>query len=117
MGSAAFRTELAQAVTDAGAAFSCTPYYRQSLKPGDAMVRLDARARDRSGVGYVDTWQVWMAIPQDVTQAEKWLDTNIPVITAALEPLLWVSTITPSTLQVGSQQTNGVIFEGTRESE
>lgn len=117
MSAADIRTDLAEAVTAAGEGLSCTPYYRQSLKPGDGFVRLESRKRDTSGIGYVDTWQIWMAIPQDVVQAEKWLDTSMPIIAVALEPLLWVTTITPSTLSLDTVQTNGVIFEGTRESD
>ena len=114
--STAVRTAIAAAANGVDG-INCMPNYRQSTKLGDACVRLEGRRRDASGVGYVDTWQVWVAIPQDVVQAEKWIDDHTAPLTAALEPLLWVTSITPVTLQYDTQKTNGVIFEGTRESD
>ena len=109
------RTEFAAAVTGV-AGISCTPNYRQSLKPGDAFVRLGVRRRDGSGLAYADTWQVWLALPQDVATAEKWLDEHIDEISEALRPLLNLNTITPAELALGGNTVPGVIFEGIREA-
>jgi len=94
---------------------TCTPNYRQSLSPGDAFVRLDRRARSENGYGYMDTWQVWLALPQDQASAETWLDTNIDALTAALSAEIVVTAITPAELVPGPTPVNGVIFEGARE--
>lgn len=97
---------------------TCTPYYRQSLKPGDACVRLQVRTRAANGFGYVDTWQVWLALPQDVAAAEKWLDEHGHALTEALKPefIGGVQTVTPAELVLGTgAATNGVIYQGARE--
>lgn len=96
----------------------CSPYYRQSLKPGDACVRLQVRTRSANGFGYVNTWQVWLALPQDVAAAEKWLDTHSDALEEALarEFIGGVQTITPAELVLGNgATTNGVIYQGARE--
>ena len=96
----------------------CTPYYRQSLKPGDACVRLQVRTKASNGFGYVDTWQVWLALPQDVAAAEKWLDDHGADVLAALNPefIGGIQTVTPAELVLGSgASTNGVIYQGARE--
>lgn len=96
----------------------CTPNYRQSLKPGDACVRLQVRTRAANGFGFVNTWQVWLALPQDVAAAEDWLDLHGPQIEEALnaEFIGGVRTVTPAELVLGNgNTTNGVIYEGARE--
>ena len=115
--SAAARAELADAVS-AVTGVNCKPYYRQSLKPGDAFVKLASRSRSANGIGYVATWQIWLALPQDLVAAEKWLDEHGPAIEAALERefIGGVRTVTPADLIVGAgTATNGVIYEGARE--
>lgn len=115
--SAESRTALAAAASTV-TGVKCSPYYRQSLKPGDACVRLSVRTKAANGFGYVDTWQVWLALPQDVTAAEKWLDDRGAEVLAALNPefLGGVRTVTPAELILGSgHPTNGVIYEGARE--
>ncbi|HWI43265.1 MAG TPA: hypothetical protein VNS81_06565 [Nocardioides sp.] len=100
------------------AGVNCSPYYRQSLDPGDACVRLSVRTKASNGFGYVDTWQVWLALPQDVEDAEKWLDDRGAEVVAALNPefIGGIRTITPAELVLGGgTATNGVIYEGARE--
>lgn len=111
------RAEIAAAVNGV-AAVKCQPHYRQSVKRGDAFIRLANRARDASTIGYVDTWEVWVSIDQDVAAGETWLDQHSSEITDALAPVLWVTSITPVEIQIsGTGNTNGVIFTGTREGE
>lgn len=110
--------EAIAAAASSVAGVKCTPYYRQSLKPGDACVRLQVRTRSANGFGYVDTWQVWLALPQDVAAAEKWLDQHGPALVEALDPefIGGVQTITPAELVLGNgHTTNGVIYQGPRE--
>ncbi len=66
-----------QAIADAAstvAGVTCTPQYRLSLNPGDACVRLTVANRAANGFGFVNTWQVWVALSQDLATAEAWLD-------------------------------------------
>lgn len=110
------RTEMAAAATGVDGV-NVTPYYRQSLKPGDGCVRLAQRVRDGSGLGFIDTWEIWLAVSQDLAGAEKWLEANLSNLLAALGSALYVTTITPSELVLspGGPTTPGVIVAGTRE--
>lgn len=116
--SAATRQEIAQAATVPGVV-NCTPRYRQSLKPGDEFVKLGQRVRASNGFGYIDTWQVWLALPQDIGAAEKWIDDHLDALVAALNDarvfLRDVETVTPAELVLGAVAVNGLILEGARE--
>ncbi|HEY0889655.1 MAG TPA: hypothetical protein VGE38_08605 [Nocardioides sp.] len=113
--SAATRQAIAAAANTV-TGISCTPYHRQSLKPGDGCVRLANRKRSATGFGYVDTWQVWVALAQNVADAEKWLDDHTTELADALEAEISVQSITPAQLQIGAgAAVNGVIVEGARE--
>lgn len=115
--SAEARTAIAAAASTV-TGVKCTPYYRQSLKPGDACVRLLVRTKAVNGFGFVDTWQVWLALPQDVATAEKWLDEHGAALLEALKPefIGGIQTVTPAELVLGTgASTNGVIYQGARE--
>lgn len=112
------RLEIAAAVTGVGS-LHCTPNYRQSLKPGHAFVRFAGRGRDGGGLGYNDTWQVWVALNQDPTTAEQWLSAHVDEVIDALAPVINVNTVTPAQLAPslsGGPAVPGVIFEGIREA-
>lgn len=94
---------------------NCTPYFRQSLKPGDACVRFGTSVRAQNGFGFVNTWEVWLALHQDIATGEKWLDDHLPSLLAALDPELVVTSVTPAELLLGGTSTNGVIIAGARE--
>lgn len=96
---------------------NCTPFYRQSTKSGDAHVRRGPDNRDASGFGFMTTWQVWVVLSQDLTSTEKWIDANGAALTAALRREMTVLSLTPTELLIGATTTNGVIAEGTRESD
>jgi hypothetical protein len=107
-----------QAIADAAktvTGIKCTPNYRQLTKPGDACVRLANRARSENGYGFMDTWQVWLALPQDLVAGETYLDAHIDTIIGALSDQLVITTVTPADLLFGQNPVNGVIFEGVRE--
>ncbi|MFT4010871.1 MAG: hypothetical protein QM655_12615 [Nocardioidaceae bacterium] len=96
---------------------TCTPYYRQSTKTGDAWVHLASRAPGSTGFGYVDTWQVVVVLPQDLVAAEKWLDVRLSELLAALEPELVITTVTPTELALPSASSvNAVLVVGAREA-
>lgn len=109
------RTALATAASTV-AGVTCTPYYRQSLRAGDAAVRLDRRGRDDNGY-WLDTWQVWVALHQDAASAEKWLDAHLDDLASALSAEMTITTIMPAdiALATGGGSINGVIVEGVRE--
>lgn len=111
---AATRTAISDAVS-ALDGLNCSPYFRQSLKPGDAFVRLAARGPDPE-LGFTDTWQVWVALAQDVVTAEKWLDDHLEDLQTALAGELTVTTINPTEFVTGSTTVNGVVVEGDREA-
>lgn len=110
------RDELAAAASTISG-INVTPRYRQSPKPGDGFVRLSQRARDDSGLGFIDTWQIWLAVSQDVVTTEQWLEDNLDDLLAALDGAMYVTTVTPTELVIGTGGPSipGVIVEGARE--
>jgi hypothetical protein len=107
------RSEIATAASTVEG-FTVTPEYRQTLKPGEGFVKWSGRARDDSGLGWIDTWQVWIAFPQVITESEKWLTDHLDALVAAIDTELVVTTATAADLILGSTATNGLIIEGTR---
>lgn len=93
---------------------NCTPYFRQSTKPGDAMVRLDRMVRDESGFAYMVTWQVVVMLPQDIATAEKWLDANTTLLIEAISEELVVTTVTPQQMALDTGVVPCVLIEGNR---
>lgn len=96
---------------------SCSPYYRQSSKAGDAMVRLAKIVRSDNGFGFMATWQVWLVCPQDLAAAEKFIDEKVPLLTEALGSELIVTSTTPSELVFGESHVPGVVIDGVRATE
>lgn len=105
------RTDIATAATVVGVT-SVTPFYRQSLKPGDGFVRLARRERDSSGFGWMDTWEVWIALPSSLVDAEKWLDEHLDNLAHRLNAAMVVTAATPSELGLGDSTVNGLIISG-----
>ncbi|MCA1984797.1 hypothetical protein [Nocardioides nematodiphilus] len=93
---------------------NCTPYYRQTTRPGDAFVRLARKDREDNGFGMVTTWQVWIILPSDMVAAEQWIDEHHDAIYEVLNAELYLTSATPSDMVLDAGQTNGVIYEGTR---
>lgn len=109
------RDELA-AVASALDGINVTGHYRQSLKAGAGFVKWNGRTRDDSGLGWMDSWQVWLALPQEVRAAEDWLAEHLEPLIAAVDDVLVVTGATPAEFLLGAQPTNGLIIEGTRPS-
>ena len=107
------RDELATVAT-ALDGINVTAHYRQSLKPGDGFVKWNGRDRDDSGLGWIDTWQVWVALPQDIGAAETWITDHLGALIEAVDDVLVVTSIIPRELLLGTKPTNGLIIEGTR---
>lgn len=109
-----FREDLAAALT-AVPGVNVAPYYRQNAQPGMGFIRLHAKTRDDTGMGFMDTWQAWILLPQDLAAAELWLETNLPALIAAAAPHIVITTITPSQLVLEQGTVPGVVIEGARE--
>lgn len=107
------RDELA-AVATALDGVNVTGHYRQSLKAGDGFVKWNGRDRDDSGLGWIDIWQVWVALPQDLGAAETWLTEHLEPLIEAIDDVLVVTTVAPREFLLGTKPTNGLIIEGTR---
>lgn len=90
--------------------------YRQTLAPYTGFVKWNGRNRDDSSLGWMDSWQVWLALPQDVPTAEQWLAENLGDLIAAVDTEVVVTGATPAELVLGGSTTNGLIIEGTRAS-
>lgn len=108
------RTDIAAAFATAVA--DVTAEYRQSLQPYSGFVKWNGRDIDDSGLGWIDTWQVWIALPQDVKTAEQWLSDHLTGLLAAANTELFVTSATPAELVLEANRTNGLIIEGTRAS-
>jgi len=98
---------------------TCTSFYRQITRPGDACVRLGEITADQSGLSASRTWQIWVALSEDTQSAERWIETHHAALKAALDDEWRFSRATPSQLVQGSTRTqtltvNGIIYEGTR---
>lgn len=109
------REELAAAATTVDG-ITCSPYYRQTLKPGEAMVRYDRT--DRQKFGGVVTWQIAILLPEDTADAERYLDKLVPDVADALEAgrHLTVTAIYPQQFVLPDQGIQPfALIEGTRE--
>ncbi|MGH3499953.1 MAG: hypothetical protein ACRDQA_03475 [Nocardioidaceae bacterium] len=110
------RGDLAQALTDTGVV-RVYPTYRQSMRPGDGCIRWAGGVRDSSGLGVMDTWQAWIALPQDVAAAELWIGDHLNDLIEAIETEATFTEATPSELVLGHNSINGLIIEAVRAQE
>lgn len=94
---------------------SVSPYFRQSTKPGDGMVRFDRAERDSTGHGFIDTWWVVVMLPKDTKSAEQWIEAKTPALIGALESHLIIIRFSPQQLALDTGTTPVLIFEGKRE--
>lgn len=114
--------EVREALADAANAVadvSASPRFRTFLEPGDASVRLAGVARSENGFGWVATWQLWVLLPQDLGDAENYMDDRAMALAAALDSpeLLTVTSVTGQQLNVGSGPLPCLVIEGHREQE
>lgn len=115
--SEADRIAIAAAVTTVEG-LNCKPYFRQSVKAGDAMVRFDRLIRDQSGFGFINVWQVLLALPQSIAEAEKYLEEKLSLALAAVEPELVITGAQPKELLLeGGVTVPVVVIEGNRARE
>lgn len=113
--SAAVRAALAAAASSVEG-IHCSPYFRQTTKPGDAMVRLD-QINIPNPFGGITTWQVLVVLPQDIETAEKYMDDKVPLLFEALSNEAVVRKATPQELVIDTGRVPVVVIELTRESD
>jgi hypothetical protein len=111
--SIAIRAEIA-AAANAVAAVTAYPNFRQTTRPGDAMVRLD-RVEYPDRFGGLGTWQLVVILNQDVAAAELWLDENRDALVTALSEVMSVRRAFPAELALDSGKVPALFIEGTRE--
>jgi hypothetical protein len=111
--SAEVRTAIANAASTVEGV-NCSPYFRQTTKPGDAQVRLDRMDRDDTGFGFMAVWQVVVMLAQDLQTAEKWLDEHIDSLVAAIREEMVVTTVTPQQLALDTGLVPCVVIQGNR---
>lgn len=107
------RSEIATAATLDGIT-NVSGYYRQNLKPGEGFVRFAGQQRGDNGFGFVKTWEVWIAVPQDLPSAEKWLEANLDALVDSIDTELIVTSAAPAELALPNALVNGLIVAGTR---
>lgn len=107
------RQEIAAAATIDGLT-NVTPNYRQTLKPYEGFVRLVSRELGDNGFWWMDTWQIWIALEQDIPKNEKWLEDHLNDLMAAAGTAFNVTSAAPMELGL-STVVPGLIIAGTRE--
>lgn len=109
------RQILADAVNTVDA-ITCTPGYRQTVKAGEAMVRFAGLRRDASGFGYMNTWQIVLTLPQQLSASEAFVDQHLDALLEAVEPVLIVTTAEPRELVLDNAAGTVpvLVVEGTR---
>lgn len=110
------RDDIAAAMNATGLV-DVTAYYRQSLKPFDGFVKFQQLLPTSNRFGYMTTWQVWLALPQDMRAAETWVETHLNALVDAFNTECVPSSVTPAELVLGANSVNGLIIEGARAAE
>lgn len=111
--SQATREELADAAsTVAGVAVST--HFRQITKAGEGCIHFARSVPADNGFGTVATWQIWIALPQDLGAAEKWIDEHHDALVSALKRKFVLTSIAPAETSFGNTTTNVLIIEGNR---
>jgi hypothetical protein len=112
--SAALRAAFAAAANGVLGDKRCAPYYRTTTRPGDAWVSFARRDRDDTGFGYMDSWEIRVALSQDLATAEAWVDEHSDDLADAIATELVVTAVVMVTLVTDTGNTPGLIIEGVR---
>lgn len=75
------------------------PYFVQTTTPGHAFVRLE-RIDYPNAFGGVVRWNVVLILPQDLGQAERFLEDKVPAIREAVGEHLVVTSVQPQRLEL-----------------
>ncbi len=110
------RQVLADAASDVEG-ITCHPYFIQTAKAGDALVRLGRVDYDDFRDG-VTRWDVVVMLPQDQTQAEKYIDDHLGPIKDALDAHWQIKSAQPQQLNIpGVGTVLTLVIAGLREQE
>lgn len=86
--------DVLSAAADAVPGIECTPEYRQTTETGHAFVQLvGVEWPDR--LGGIATWQVYVMLPADRTEAEVFIADTAQALYEALRPEMVVRSIRP----------------------
>lgn len=112
--SLAVRTDLADAANTVLGENRCAKYHRQSARPGDAWVSFARMDRDSTGFGFMEAWEVRVALHQDLSAAETWVDENTAALVEALSEHITVTAAVMVTLVMDAGNIPGLVVEGVR---
>lgn len=91
-----------------------SPWYRQSTKAGDGFVSLSRSERDSSGFGFMNKWEVLVALPQDLRDAEKRFAALVDGLVEAVAAEIVVTAFYPSNLSLDTALVPCFVIEGSR---
>lgn len=108
------RVEIADAASTVDG-ITAHPYFKQGSHPGHTFVRID-RIEYPNPFGGVCFWSVIVVLPSDMEQAEKFIETKVPLIRAAIDPHLAITEVVPQRLNImGTSDLLCVFINGHRE--
>lgn len=116
MSQATARQALADAMNEVPG-INCSAWFRQSTKPGDAVIQYGGSRRPENGFGYIDKWEIVVILPQDIATSEKQVAENLPTWLEAASTQMVVTLVTPSQLALDTGVVPCVVIEGNREME
>lgn len=112
--SAAVRQALATAANTVDGV-DVSAYFKQNARPGAGSVRFGLETYPNPFGGLI-TWQVLVNLPQDLAEAEEWIDGHRAALVAALQPELIVQRVLTQQLVLAKDRTQPVlVVEGIRE--
>lgn len=106
------------AAANAVVGMNVQPFYWQSSRPGDGMVRWDQQVRSDNRFGFMDQWQVLVVLPQDAGQSERYADEHRAALIEAVGQELVVTRSTSTSLVLDNGTPIGVLLiEGSRSAD
>lgn len=110
------RTDLAEAAATV-VGLTAHEYVVGDTNPGTVYPRLE-RIEYPNAFGGIAYWNVVLVLPQELDQAEKYLEQKLPALKAAIEPHLVVTSVALQRLQLDGVGTLPVAFvNGHREQD
>lgn len=84
-------------------------------KAGDAWPLWGGGDRDEDTGLFDDTWSVGVALPQDETSANDWIDAHLDDIVSALRPVAYVDGRKPANFGTDTSPVYGLLITTSRE--
>ena len=108
------RTAIAAAANEVLGPKRCAPFYRSSMRPRDAWVSFSRYDRDDTGLGFMAAYEVRVALPQDLGDAEEWVTDHSDALVEAIAEQLIITAVVMVTLVTDSGNVPGLVVEGVR---